>query len=124
MVPQSRANRIAKGIQEMLSEILLFEATDPRLQGVFVTDVRVDRELSQANIFVSALEGADRRQEILNGLEHASGFLRSALAQRSDLRVFPHLKFVWDPTPEHAEHIEKLIASLHKEDDGEGKKSG
>ncbi|MCW5877335.1 MAG: 30S ribosome-binding factor RbfA [Anaerolineales bacterium] len=117
MVSQSRAARIAKGIQEMLAEMLLFEVTDPRLQGVFITDVRVDRELSQANVFVSALEGVERSQEILAGLQHASGFLRTQLAKRSDLRVFPRLRFVWDPTPENAERIESLIATLNKDND-------
>jgi ribosome-binding factor A len=116
MVSQARAGRISRGIQEMLSEMLLFEVTDPRLQGVFITDVRVDRELSQANIFISALEGAERQKEILEGFESASGYLRSQLAQRSDLRVFPRLRFVWDPTPEKAERIEGLIASLRTED--------
>lgn len=119
MVSQSRAARIAKGIQEMLSQMLLFEVTDPRIQGVFITDVRVDRELSQANIFVSALEGVERSKEILTGLQHASGFLRTQLAQRSDLRVFPRLRFVWDPTPENAERIESLIASLNKDADAQ-----
>lgn len=124
MVTQNRASRIAKGIQEMLSEILLFEATDPRLQGVFVTDVTVDRELTQASVFVSALEGIDRKRDVLNGLEHARGFLRSALAQRSDLRVFPNLHFVWDKTPENAEHMEKLMATLREQARDEGKPSG
>lgn len=101
----------------MLAEMLLFEVTDPRLQGVFITDVRVDRELSQANVFVSALEGVERSQEILAGLQHASGFLRTQLAGRSDLRVFPRLRFVWDPTPENAERIESLIATLNKDSD-------
>lgn len=123
VVSQSRAARIAKGIQELLSEMLLFEITDPRLRGVFVTDVRVDRELSQANIFVSALEGARRKGEILEGFQHASGFLRTRLAQRTELRVFPRLHFAWDPTPEKAERIEALISSLHKEDK-QGKSSG
>lgn len=126
MVSQSRAARIAKGIQEMLAELLLFEVTDPRLRGVYVTDVRVDRELAQASIFVSALEGAERSAEILAGLQHASGYLRTQLAQRSQLRVFPRLRFEWDTTPEAAERIESLIASLHKEKQAkpEGKSSG
>lgn len=108
----------------MLSEILLFETTDPRLQGVFVTDVRVDREMTQANIFVSTLEGAERKKEVLAGFEHASGFLRTQLAQRTELRVFPRLHFTWDPTPEKAERIEALISSLHNEDNKQGKTSG
>ena len=116
MVSQSRAARIAKGIQELLSELLLFEVTDPRLHGVFITDVNVDRELAYTSIYVSALEGAEREKEVLEGFKHAAGYLRRLLSQRIELRTFPKLRFLWDPTPEHAEHIEQLIASLHAQD--------
>jgi ribosome-binding factor A len=123
MVSQNRASRIAKGIQEMLSEILLFEVTDPRLQGVFVTDVSVDRELAFATVHVSALEGIERRDEILQGFHSASGFLRSQLAARTELRTFPKLRFIWDQTPEHAEKIEKLMAEI-REKETKGKSGG
>lgn len=123
MVSQNRASRIAKGIQEMLSEILMFEVTDPRLQAVFVTDVSVDRELSFATVYVSALEGVERRDEILEGFRNAAGFLRSQLAQRTELRTFPRLRFVWDETPEHAEKMEKLIAEI-RENESKDKPGG
>ena len=54
MVSRSRAARIARKIQKELSEILIFEATDPRLAGAYSTDVSVDRELAFASIYVSA----------------------------------------------------------------------
>jgi ribosome-binding factor A len=123
MVSQNRASRIAKGIQEMLSEMLIFEVTDPRLQGVFVTDVTVDRELSFATVFVSALEGTERQREILEGFKNAAGFLRTQLAQRTELRTFPKLRFQWDDTPAHAEKIEKLIADIHSREE-KGKSGG
>jgi ribosome-binding factor A len=66
---------------------------------------------------VSALEGSERSKEILQGLRHARGYLRSELAQRLDLRTFPYLRFHWDPTYEQAEKIDRLIASLHEEED-------
>ena len=119
MVSQGRAQRVAQRIQEELSELLLFEVTDPRLEAIFVTRVRVDRELAYANVFVSALEGFERKDEILDGLEHAKGFLRSQLAQRVDLRSFPHLRFHWDASPEQAARIDELLASLHDEQDGD-----
>lgn len=115
MASQGRANRIARQIKEDLSTILLFDVGDPRLEGVYITDVNVDKELAFANIFVSTLEGAVRKDEVLDGLNRAKGFLRSQLAQRIQLRSFPHLRFNWDPTPENAERIEKLLDSL-KED--------
>ena len=92
--------------------MMIYEITDPRLQWVSITDVRVDRELAFANIFVSAMEGSERKDEVLEGLEHAKGFLRKELSGRIVLRAFPRLRFHWDPTPEQAERIEKLIASL------------
>lgn len=92
--------------------MLIREISDPRLQQIFITDVRVDRELAFADIYVSAVEGAERSQEILAGLKSASGFMRRELAGRIELRTFPHLRFHWDPTPENADHIEKLLAQL------------
>lgn len=117
MVSKMRAQRIADRIHQELSEMLIFELSDPRLAGISVTDVKVDRELSYANIYVSAIEGSSRSEEVLTGLEHAQGFIRRELAQRVDLRSFPHLRFHWDPTFEKAEHIEKLLASLRDETD-------
>jgi len=116
MVSQGRASRIAQRIKEELSELLIFDVSDPRLSGVQVTHVRVDRELAYANIFVSAVEGSARKEEILEGLEHARGFLRHELTQRIQLRSFPQLRFNWDPIPEEADRIDRLIASLHDDD--------
>lgn len=115
MVSQLRAQRIADRILEELSEILLWQISDQRLSGISVTDVKVDRELAYADIYVSALEGNIRAKDILAGLEHAQGFLRHELSQRIELRFFPRLRFRWDSTFERAERIEQLIASLHSE---------
>jgi len=95
--------------------MLIKEMNDPRLEQVFVTDVRVDRELAYADVYVSALEGKSRSKEILEGMESASGYFRRILATRVELRAFPRLRFHWDPTPEHAEHIEKLLAQIRQE---------
>jgi len=109
-----RLQRIADRIRQELSEMLIREVSDPRLEQIFVTDVRVDRELAFADVYVSAIEGASRSKDVLAGLESASGFLRRALAARVELRAFPRLRFHWDPTPENADHIEKLLAGLRK----------
>ncbi len=110
-----RLQRIADRIREELSDMVVREISDPRLAGISITGAKVDRELSYADIFVSAIEGHEREPEIIAGLQHASGFLRRSLAERIDLRVFPRLRFHWDPTPERADHIEKLLAELHQE---------
>ena len=94
--------------------MLIHELGDPRLRQIFVTDVKVDRELAFADVFVSALEGTGRSKDVLAGLESASGFIKRTLASRVELRAFPRLRFHWDVTPENADHIEKLLAGLRE----------
>jgi ribosome-binding factor A len=115
VVSKTRAVRIAERIRKELSELLIKEINDPRLQGISITDVEVDRELAYATIYYSSIEGSERAEEIQAGLEHAQGFLRSELAQRIELRVFPRLRFRYDPTFERAENIERLFTSLETE---------
>jgi ribosome-binding factor A len=71
------------------------KVNDPRVEGVYVTDVIVDRELDYANIYVSSLDGSQRAEEILEGLDNASGFIRYSLSQEIDLRIMPKLRFHW-----------------------------
>lgn len=92
--------------------MLIHEINDPRLKRIFVTDVKLDRELAFADVYVSAVEGSARSAEILAGLESASGFFRRALSSRVEIRAFPKLRFHWDPTPENADHIEKILAGI------------
>ena len=94
--------------------MLIHEISDPRLKQVYLTDVKIDKELAYADIFVSAVEGVERSADVLAGLESASGFLKRTLAARIELRSFPRLRFHWDMTPENADRIERILAELRK----------
>ena len=126
MVSTSRARRIADRIREELSEMMIFDIQDPRLSGAYITDVSVDRELSYGDIYVFSSQGSESADEVLTGFNHASGFLRSELAKRIELRTFPKLRFHWDPTPERAEKVEELLDLLNLRDspESEGDLSG
>jgi len=118
MPSQLRLKRIADRIQQDLSEMLILgKVKDPRVSDIFITDVRVDRELAFANIFISSLEGSSRSEEILAGLKHAGGFIRSALASQIQLRSFPQLRFFWDLTPEKGDHIDALLKQISRQAD-------
>ena len=107
-----RLQRIQDRVKQEISGMLIREINDPRLKQIFITDVKIDRELTVADIYVSAVEGSSRSAEILAGLESASGFFRKNLSARVEVRAFPRLRFHWDPTPENADHIEKILAEL------------
>lgn len=110
-----RMKRINDRIKQVLSVLLISKIDDPRLNGVSVTDVKVDRELDFANIYVSSLDGAKSSREVIAALNHARGYLKYEIAQEVELRVMPRLRFFWDPTPEKADRIDSLLAQLHQE---------
>ena len=61
----TRLQRIADRMRQELSEMLIRELNDPRLKQIFVTDVKIDKELAFADVYVSALEGASRSKDNL-----------------------------------------------------------
>ncbi|WP_338048147.1 30S ribosome-binding factor RbfA [Phototrophicus methaneseepsis] len=107
-----KQERMVERIKTILSELLLREIEDPRLQQVTITDVKLDNEISYANIYVNALGDENRRQEVMAGLERAKGFLRRELGKRIRVRSVPALIFHWDATLEYGERINRLIDSL------------
>ena len=113
-----RLQRIADRIRQEISEMLIREISDPRLKLIYITDVKIDKELTYADIYVSAVEGVSRSKDVLAGLESASGFIRRTLASRVELRSFPRLRFHWDMTPENADRIEKKLAELRNKNNG------
>ncbi len=114
-----KQERVRDLLMNHLSSILLFETTDPALQGITVTDLKLDRELQYADIYVHALGDESREAEVLKGLKRATGFLRSSLAKQLRLKQIPVLHFHWDRMIAAADHIESLLDSLNIPKDSE-----
>lgn len=107
-----KQDRVSERIRIILSELLLREVSDPRLQGITITEVTLDPEMMFASVFVNALGEEDRQEEVLQGLKHARGFLRSEIAKRVRLRKTPELIFRWDQSLERSDRIDRLLSSL------------
>jgi len=107
MVNFSRTDRIAQQIQRELAELLRLQINDPRVRLVTITGVEVARDFSHAKIFFTRLDG--KHDEALQGLDHASGFIRSQLAHSLKLRVMPQLHFVYDESVERGSKLSQLI---------------
>lgn len=107
-----KQGRMSDRIQQILSQLLLREIADPRLQGITITEVELDPELMVAKIYVSAMGDESRQDTVMKGLRRANGFLRREVGKRIRLRNTPELHFHWDHTLEHAERINQLIADL------------
>ncbi|RLD08097.1 MAG: 30S ribosome-binding factor RbfA [Chloroflexota bacterium] len=117
MVSESRSERIADRLNRELSMLFMQEISDPRLEGLSITGVEVDRELAYADVYVSALDGDGRKQDIMKALKKASGFIRAQLAGSvSHLRTFPEIRYHWDSVPDRVTRLDEIFAELEEEE--------
>jgi ribosome-binding factor A len=111
-----RHERVGEEIAHEINAMLAGELKDPRLEGmVVVTEVRVQPDMKHARVFVN-MRGSNKEQsDSIKALEHASGFIRSELIERLQLRRLPELHFALDLSQEHVERIEQLLKEMKKD---------
>lgn len=104
-----RLARVAEVVREVASETILFELRDPRVKAVTVTRAEVSGDLQHAKVFVSVM-GTEQEQDLcLHGLQHASGFVQSKLANRLKTRFTPVIHFVLDQGVKKSIEMTRLI---------------
>lgn len=114
-----RQQRIGDLVRQHVSSILLREVQDPRIRLASVSSVSMTPDLKRAHVRISALGPEEEREEVIEALGRASGFLRRQLATHlRGLRVNPELIFELDRGAEHSQHISDLLEELHDGSDG------
>lgn len=118
MTDSGRDLRIADFIRDQLADIIRREMRDPRVGLVNVNDVKVSRDRSYADVYVSSLEAetADERAELIEVLSKAAGFFRSELAKRHSMRTTPKIRIHYDELMESGPRLEALIDKAVKAD--------
>ena len=112
MLAMSRDLKVADFIRDEVARIIQLEMRDPRVGSfVSVNDVKVSRDLSFADIYVSSLQANEpsEREALIEVLNKAAGFFRSTLAKRHKMRTTPKPRFHYDELVEAGPRLEKLI---------------
>ena len=113
-----RTDRMSDLLRAELSDLVLREVHDPRVKLASITSVDVTPDLRRATVRVSVLLGDDKqREEAIEGLRHARGFLRTELSHRLRTRMTPELVFELDRGAEHSQKISDLLESLNGRDE-------
>ena len=111
----NRQGRIDEEFRKELSQLISFELKEPSVTGmVSVTKVKVTPDFKYSKVSVSILNSKNVK-ETLAGLKKSSGFLRSELAKRINLRNTPELVFELDESLEYGARIDKIINDLKKD---------
>lgn len=108
--------KLEKRIREALSQILVYEIEDPRLQSCLINRVVCTRDFRIAKVYVSFFGGLDAEKNGLQALRSASKFLQSHLAAKIQVRFVPLLSFFLEKDPEEKlESLKRLHQVLENE---------
>lgn len=111
----NRMNRVNEELKRELSNIINYEVKNSNVTGMIsVTKVKTSPDLKYSKISVSILNSKNIKQT-LAGLKSASGFIRSRIAEKMNLRVTPELVFELDESLVYGEKIDRILEQVIKE---------
>lgn len=120
MQKHTNSNRMARVDEELkreLSNIINYEVKNSNVTGMIsVTKVKTSPDLKYARVSVSIINSKNVKQT-LAGLKAASGFIRSRIAEKMNLRVTPELVFELDESLVYGEKIDRILEQVMKEID-------
>lgn len=115
MSDNNRMNRVNEELREAISKIIDQELQDPKLTGMIsVSSVKTTPDFRYARVFVTMI-GCKSQKENLAILKKSSGYIRSLIAKRVNLRMTPELVFEFDESIEYGAKIDKILKDMNLE---------
>ena len=113
----TRFERINEELKKEISHIISYELKNPSVTGLIsVTKAKITPDLKYAKIYVSILNSKNDT-ETLEGLKKSSGFIRTQIAKKINLRITPELVFERDDSIEYGAKIDSILKNLKNIDD-------
>ena len=99
--------KVDEQAREVISNILLFDVSDPRLELLTVTGCKVSFDRAYCDVYYTV--EPDRYAQAEAALEAAKGHIRSQMAKKLDWKKAPELRFHLDETVDAAEKVGQYI---------------
>ena len=116
-----RPERVAKELKRYISEIIQKELKDPRIGFVTITDVEITKDLKLAKVYYSIMGSRTEKNNTMNALKSASGYIRKMIGDNLKLRYIPEIMFIVDAASERACNVYKILDEIKKEGKDEDK---
>ena len=82
---------------------------------VTVSEVRLNRDRTVAQVFYTVLGGEEERATSLEGLKRCRGYLRQLIGDQIRLRTVPELRFVYDDSLDRSFRVEEVLDRIAAE---------
>lgn len=113
-MPSKRNRQVSDLIRREIALLIKNSVSDPRLTQILITSVDLSSDLSHAHVYYTIPEEISR-DEVVNALKKATGFIRHELSMRTELRYTPHIKFCYDDSIARAQHLLSLMEDIKVE---------
>ena len=112
----NRMDRVNEEFKRELGKIIDQDLKNPNITGLIsVTKVKTSPDLKMARVYISIINSKSKKNT-LEGIKKASGFLRSELAKRVNLRYTPELIFELDESMEYGAKIDNILKEIMPKD--------
>jgi ribosome-binding factor A len=117
-----RTERVSSAIRAILAEAIQNRLSDPRIEPLTsITRVEVSRDLSVARVYVSVMAEDARQKLSVQALRHATGRLRSLVAEQMTMRQVPQLRFRLDESVQRSfktvQQLDRIMETLDQRPD-------
>ena len=115
MADAMRIKKLERAILQTVGPLIAHGLSDPRLELVTVTRVRLSRDMSVARINWSTIGSPADRSKAEHALKNAAGPVQRAIADNLQTRVTPRVHFHYDESMEKAQRVNEILNQLRKE---------
>ncbi len=115
-----RKRRVSDEIKRVMGDLFIKDLPSEGNSLITVTNVRVTSDLSEAKIYLSIYnEDPVQRKAILDNVKKKKSYIRGLFGNRINMKYVPKLFFFEDDTMAYADTIERLIRSIHKNEEND-----
>lgn len=111
----NRMNKVNEELKREIGIVISQELKDSQITGLIsVTKVDTTPDLRFARIYVSMINAKSNKGNLAR-LKKCSGFIRTMIAKRVNLRITPELVFLFDESIEYGSRIDAILESITKD---------
>lgn len=116
-----RVQRVAAQLRQEISEIIVRDLKDPRVEMASISEIKLSPDLRSATVKISVIGEPDHQRAVIDGLQHARGFIRRELGTRlTNLRFAPELRFELDQGIAYSVRVSQLLREVNKDQPSHG----
>jgi ribosome-binding factor A len=113
---KNRIHRLNSLLKEVISEVVRKDVRDPRLpELITITRVDISNDLHHAKVFISVIGTQVEKDQAIEALQSAAGFIGIQASKKVTLRYFPSLTFKLDTSVDQHLRIDALLGQIHNE---------